>query len=437
MMKRYKFAIVIITVLAGIITNNAFSQIDLNEDSQEKIFFDAVCFRSDTGKAGRVDVFILLPYNSLKFMKNESVFVSSYEIRIKITDSTGRKAAEKNFTRRINTDSYSKTLGSNGEFDYSQSIFNLSPGKYTVIGEIKDNLSNRVFSLSRSITVIDFSAYPFSASGLMLVSAIEEKEKGFVITPHISDNVGDLTEGFFTFFETYNAGANKSADFIYLLFTPDGREVFRSDKTTKDISGTKMQQYLRIKLPNTFSSGKYILRVLALKPGSPSNFTESDYLAVTERSIRIEFSVMGRVFQDIATAIEQLRYVAEPDDVKLIESGKSNDEKRTRLDDFWKKLDPSPNTERNEAFEQYYTRIDIANKKFRTYSLGWRSDMGMVFIIYGYPDNVERSQTTDGRIYEKWTYQSNRQFIFIDNSGFGDFRLYSPMSVTDKYQYNR
>ena len=432
---RYLLFTTILILITGALP--AKSQIDFNEESQNRIFFDAVCFRSDTGTGGRMDVFILIPYSSLRFLKNENGFVASYEVTIKVADSTGRKITDKNFGRSIKAGAYAETQGSNGEFDYTQSIFSLAPGKYTIVADIKDKLSERNFSLSRSITILDFGAYPFSASGLMLVSSIEEKGNGFIITPHISDNIGDLRDGFFVFFETYNTGSFTKADFIYQLFAQDGREMFRSNPETKDIPGPRRQQYMRIKLPNSLNSGKYILRIIILKPDSPANFSENHYLAVTERSLRVEFTVMGRLFQDIASAIDQLRYVADPDEIKYIQSGKDNEEKRFRFDEFWLKYDPSPNTERNEAFEQYYQRIDIANKKFKTYSMGWRSDMGMVFVVYGYPDNVERSQSTDGRIIERWTYHSSRQFVFIDNSGFGDFRLYSPMTVSDKYQYQR
>jgi hypothetical protein len=62
--------------------------------------------------------------------------------------------------------------------------------------------------------------------------------------------------------------------------------------------------------------------------------------------------------------------------------------------------------------------------------------MGNVFVVYGEPYNVERSVPySDNRVYERWTYKSGKQFVFVDNTGFGDFRLYKPFSVTDRYHY--
>jgi len=60
----------------------------------------------------------------------------------------------------------------------------------------------------------------------------------------------------------------------------------------------------------------------------------------------------------------------------------------------------------------------------------------MVFVILGEPINVENSSPYgDQRVVERWTYGNNQQYIFLDNTGFGDFRLYSPITVHEKYQY--
>lgn len=146
----------------------------------------------------------------------------------------------------------------------------------------------------------------------------------------------------------------------------------------------------------------------------------------------------GNVLSDITTAIKQLRYVAYQSDVDYINEGNTEAERQMRFEAFWKKLDPSPGTDRNEAFEEYYSRIDYANRAFKSFQEGWLTDKGMVYIIFGPPYSSDRQNNyNDGRIYERWVYLNNREFVFIDNSGFGDFRMIRPMSVTEKYRYDR
>jgi hypothetical protein len=49
----------------------------------------------------------------------------------------------------------------------------------------------------------------------------------------------------------------------------------------------------------------------------------------------------------------------------------------------------------------------------------------MVLIRFGSPQNVERHPfESDSKPYEIWYYyDQNREFIFVDETGFGDYRL--------------
>jgi hypothetical protein len=65
--------------------------------------------------------------------------------------------------------------------------------------------------------------------------------------------------------------------------------------------------------------------------------------------------------------------------------------------------------------------------------------MGMVYIVLGEPSSVERRiNPNDNRSIIIWMYtQLNRRYIFIDNTGFGDFRLSpsTPFFLSEKYRY--
>ena len=104
-------------------------------------------------------------------------------------------------------------------------------------------------------------------------------------------------------------------------------------------------------------------------------------------------------------------------------------EKADAFKDLWKKKDPTPGTDRNELMEEYYSRVEYANKNFKHYLDGWRTDMGMVFIIFGSPNNVDRHPfDIDAKPYEVWYYyELNRQLVFVDETGFGDYHLTTPI----------
>ena len=80
--------------------------------------------------------------------------------------------------------------------------------------------------------------------------------------------------------------------------------------------------------------------------------------------------------------------------------------------------------------EEYYSRVSFTEENFsRGTSGGWKSDMGMVYILFGKPDDMKRSMNMQGSYnYEKWYYfQIGEEFTFIDDYGFGDYRLKTPL----------
>ena len=85
--------------------------------------------------------------------------------------------------------------------------------------------------------------------------------------------------------------------------------------------------------------------------------------------------------------------------------------------------------------QEYYRRIQFANATFSGFMNGWRSDRGMVYIILGPPNDIDRHPfEADSKPYEIWAYYTiNREFIFVDQTGFGDYRLVNPISEVMEY----
>ncbi|NOY38376.1 MAG: GWxTD domain-containing protein [Chlorobi bacterium] len=82
------------------------------------------------------------------------------------------------------------------------------------------------------------------------------------------------------------------------------------------------------------------------------------------------------------------------------------------VDDFW--LHTSDNIEKSrELIRLYYNRVFYANVFFTSYKEGWRTDRGMIYIIYGPPDNLVKTESR-----EIWTYGEDKNpnkltFTFI------------------------
>ena len=135
-------------------------------------------------------------------------------------------------------------------------------------------------------------------------------------------------------------------------------------------------------------------------------------------------------FEDM---LSLLRYFGENRRVEAMRRAKNSD--RIALwQEFYRATDPDVATPENEALDQYFSRIAIANQRYReTGFSGWRSDRGEVFIILGDPDIVQdqSAQLQNANRVIRWEYPSYRLFIYFqDITGFGRFQL-TPQSRSE------
>lgn len=427
----------IITLLLAI----AYCQISLfaqeMNQNQESFEFDAIIFKSDVPHQSRIDVYALIPYQTLNFINSDNTYGAKYSLNINVYDSTDKMVYEKTIDRIVKESDYFTSIGGTGKFDYVQHRIDITSGNYRIKVVLQDKISNLSYDKSRSITALDFYDFPFSLSGLMIVSSIEEINGKYKITPHISDNISTLKDGWFAFFETYNDSTDISADFVFQIVDKDNQVIAGNNRISMTIPHGRSQHYIQIPYKPSMTAGGYTLRVFALTPSDKQDFSPSEFLAITQRSISNLPTLGAYVVSDIDEAISEMLYVAESADMKFIKDAPDAQEKSRRFYEFWKKIDPSPGTDVNEAFEQYYMRINFANKNFKSTYRGWQTAKGKVYTIYGAPIKVEQFQanTNDGRYYEQWIYGNGREFIFYDATGFGDFRLYRPYDVAEKYMY--
>ena len=80
--------------------------------------------------------------------------------------------------------------------------------------------------------------------------------------------------------------------------------------------------------------------------------------------------------------------------------GLRNDEEREQfIEQFWRRRDPSPDTEENEFKEEHYRRIAYANEHFASGIPGWKTDRGRIYITRGAPDEIV--DHSSGGFYER------------------------------------
>ncbi len=112
------------------------------------------------------------------------------------------------------------------------------------------------------------------------------------------------------------------------------------------------------------------------------------------------------------------------DEVGKLTDGNPAEQRRKFLA-FWKAQDPTPDTEFNEALEEYFRRVDYTFFNFYTNrEYGWRTDRGRIYIRYGKPTEVLREFPANRPTREIWIYKNlNKRFVFSDITNTGNYEL--------------
>ncbi len=139
------------------------------------------------------------------------------------------------------------------------------------------------------------------------------------------------------------------------------------------------------------------------------------------KSSRIELDPDSQDFYDYARLIMTKQ---EKNIFKYLPDKESREE---FIKDFWAKRDPDPDTEQNEFKEEFFRRLDYANKRFREGIPGWKTDRGRIYIYLGPPDKIEQrpylgDPAVKGLLW--WGYYRYRLGIeFVDRTGDGSYSL--------------
>ena len=152
------------------------------------------------------------------------------------------------------------------------------------------------------------------------------------------------------------------------------------------------------------------------------------------------------------------RYIITPQEAKIFREMPPED-RGEFLTDFWHRRDPNPETKVNEFRQQYYTRLAIADKAFRTAIPGWMTDRGRIFMLLGPPTDIIKKSMGDATVEPKkgvrelssdlleegtwterpteiWVYNQYPDYfsgplrlIFVDYESDGDYKLTTDVEV--------
>lgn len=424
----------LIIAVLSILTTSLTVQAQVEDATEENSYGQTPKYYQEfldfsSGKQGltRLDAFVMVPYTTIQFVKSDEGFNGKYSVTISIFDKDKEKLLEeKSWNEGIKAKDFKETTNKEN-YNLNLKSFYLKPGEYVVRTDVEDKESSAEFPREEKLKIRDLSS-DLAISDIMLLDKRIKEEGKNKISPNVTGNVALQKDGLPIFYEIYSSAPLKlNIDYILL---DKKKKLLYKDSEEKNIDSGKTQIFYTIK-DSSFSLGLYNLEI---KLKGIDNKT----LASVSKSFYSRWSGIPSSIVDLDKAVDEMVYIASPSDIAEIKSAKTSDEKLKRFLAYWKKMDPTPGTGENELFNEYYRRVAYANEHFSHYIAGWRSDQGMVFILLGPPDNVDRHPfDIDSKPYEVWEYYNlNRSFIFVDETGFGDYRLITPLTG-DLYKFRR
>ena len=395
----------------------------------------------DDSSNSRLDVYIQTMYARLHFEKDNDVFKGSYTISFVVRDLNESIVWSKDVERTAVARSYAETVSF--RFDaFIQSIL-LPPAQYLLDVVIVDNGSGLRQRYRRNLQVKNFSGEKFSASDYLLFENAQTDQRGISLTPTFPRELSYARDSIGIFQEVYNVNRGDtirlhidyasprreglpslaSLSTPYLVRPPECTRAADSTYFSSDsafIAGTSgtLQTFQYVLKPATGASS-ITRRVFRSRNGMKDSSSSIMSVSIYSQA----FPRYSGVDEEIAA----LSAIARGEEIDSMQSGKSVTDQRIRISQFWEK---HGGTIRQKEFDD---RVREANVLFSSCVEGWKTPMGITYIICGPPDYVE----CQGYGSEIWYYDlgGNRALsvpfrLNLENE-FGKYYEIVPFSIND------
>jgi len=374
----------------------------------------AVTLPDSLNNSVKVLTYLTVPNRALQFVKDSGEFIADFETSITLQNEEGVQVGRRIWKNTLKTENYLETTA-NTIYSVYFNEFHVLPGKYKLISELLDKDTQHSTTREKDLDYQNLVKTPvlFTPFFIDKLDGYWGLKPGEI--PLFKNRMKDASQQLWLFV----SGRVEPGTFSLKIRVKDTGKKLLWEKTYPLESGISHFEQ-RIRLPEEVTQKGLRKDIeIVLKQGKKSN-KKSLVLSIGKKGI-------PSTIQNIAEAVEQMRYILHDDEWKTLSRAK-NEEREALFLEYWDKRDPTPNTPKNELMEEYFSRVQYSNEHFESFLPGWKTDMGMIYILFGEPDDIDRYNNVSVRISsERWYYyRINRAFEFVDENGFGDYRLVTP-----------
>ncbi|NOZ62651.1 MAG: GWxTD domain-containing protein [Calditrichaeota bacterium] len=375
-------------------------------------------FRSEKDpEMSRLNIEVVFANDILQFVKKRTGgFSARYDLVVSLFDRKDNLVDEKSAYESIAVKEFEET-NSRKLSNRHRFSFYVRPGKYRLLINLTDEDTQKSLHREKKIAVKGFLTREAFISDIVFADKIEIDSTGInIIDVNVTRRFFNPDSAFWAYFEIYPRSLTDSLLLRYSIFDREKKRI--ALKKQSFIPNSKRIPYLIDLSKFIDSTGQYTLMV----------YVSQGKIA---KNLSIQFSAVWRnaslAKMNTSMMLRTMREYIPGDDYKFLKNA-SDSTRKAYFQKYWKKRDPTPETERNELLEEFTRRVEFANNYFSVHGLnieGWQTDRGKIYVKYGPPTQVDRRMDEiDLPPYEIWYYQQlQRRFIFEDKSGSGDFKL--------------
>jgi len=410
----HKYIIIIVLLISHVLVAQIRPNSKRQKEAIRQYGFSIFSVADAKSDSIRILAFLSVPNHVLQFLKIKDGFEAQYEATISLKRKKGNLVGRRNWSNKLKTIDYLEST-SKEILTIHQVEFKVVPGDYVISAELLDgdskNSGVREKELKYSEHKGDLALYtPFFLDYLSGNWGLDDNE-----IPMFQNIMGaKVTRASF-----FVSGKIKPGPYT-LEVTVLGSK--KKELWKKSFESNSKDEYFhqRIIIPDKIAKQGLRKKVDIVLIQGNERKKESVILSLSKIGISSSIS-------NIDQAVENMRYILHDDEWKKLSKSKNTD-KETLFLEYWESRDPTPETSDNEVMNEYFSRVSYSNNNFKSYLPGWKTDMGMIYILFGPPDDLEIYNDPLSRIYsQRWHYyRINKYFDFIDENGFGDHRLSTP-----------
>lgn len=137
-------------------------------------------------------------------------------------------------------------------------------------------------------------------------------------------------------------------------------------------------------------------------------FAQMDTTSLSGISFRVETHYYPRLVKT-EEVIGPLRYISTAEEMDELREGS---DPKMALDSYWMRMTRSQDRAKI-IIRDYFRQATKANQLFTTYKEGWKTGMGMIYTLYGKPNDVYRDDEKEVWIYAADNNLVNMSFTFM------------------------